>query len=222
MSCAETEWYLPEHPNRKVTPVSGSASTLVTPVAGSTRERILDAAYELFSRHGTQSVGINAVIAHAGVAKRTLYRHFESKDELVVEFLRLREERWTKNWLHGEVERRATAPDERLLAIFDVFHDWFQREDMEGCSFVNVLLEVDDRTSPVRDAAVEHLAAIREFLATLAREAGIEDPEAFARRWHILMKGSIVSAQEGDLEAARRAQEVGRVLLERERAGLLE
>ncbi len=222
MSCAETEWYLPEHADRKVMPVSESASTLDTPVARSSRERILEAAYDLFSRHGTQSVGVNAVIEHAGVAKRTLYRHFESKDELVVEFLRLREERWTKNWLQGEVERRATAPDQRLLAIFDVFNDWFQREDMEGCSFINVLLEVDDRTSPVRHATVEHLAAIRNFLATLAREAGIEDAEAFARRWHILMKGSIVSAQEGDLEAARRAQEVGRVLLEHERAGLLE
>ena len=202
--------------------MSESASTLGTPISGSTRDRILGAAYELFSRHGTQSVGINAVVEHAGVAKRTLYRHFESKDELVVEFLRMREERWTQNWLQGEVERRATAPDERLLAIFDVFHDWFQREDMEGCSFINVLLEVDDRTSQVRHATVEHLAAIRTFLATLARDAGITDPERFARRWHILMKGSIISAQEGDLEAAKRAQEVGRVLLEREHAGLLE
>ena len=222
MSCAETEWYLPVHAKRKVTPVSESASTLGTPIAGSARERIVGAAYELFSRHGTETVGINAVIEHAGVAKRTLYRHFRSKDELVVEFLRVRGERWTKSWLQGEVERRATAPDERLLAIFDVFHDWFQRKDMEGCSFINVLLEVDDRTSPVRRATVEHLAAIREFLATLAHQAGIEDSEAFARRWHILMKGSIVSAQEGDLEAARRAQEVGRVLLERERSGLLD
>ena len=202
--------------------MSESASTLGIPIAGSARERILSAAYELFSRHGTQTVGVNAVVEQAGVAKRTLYRHFESKDELVVEFLRMREERWTKEWLQGEVEQRATAADERLLAIFDVFHDWFQREDMEGCSFINVLLEVDDRTSPVRQATVEHLAAIREFLATLAEDAGIANPEAFARRWHILMKGSIVSAQEGDLEAARRAQEVGRVLLERERAGLLE
>ncbi len=201
--------------------MSESASTLGTPIAGTARERILSAAYDLFSRHGTQSVGINAVIAHAGVGKRTLYRHFASKDDLVVEFLRLREERWTKSWLQGEVERRATAPEERLLAIFDVFHDWFQREDMEGCSFINVLLEVDDRTSSIRQATVEHLAAIREFLTGLAREAGIDRPEDFARRWHILMKGSIVSAQEGDIDAARRAQEVGRVLLERERAGLL-
>ena len=185
-------------------------------------ERILDAAYDLFSRHGTQTVGINAVVEHAGVAKRTLYRHFESKDELVVEFLRLREERWTKDWLQSEVEQRAASPEERLLAIFDVFHDWFQRDDLEGCAFINVLLEIDDRTSPVRQATVEHLAASASSSRRLLERLESPSPKSFARRWHILMKGSIVSAQEGDLEAARRAQEVGRVLLERERAGLLE
>ena len=156
------------------------------------------------------------------MAKRTLYRHFASKDDLIVEFLRLREERWTKDWLQGEVERRATLPDERLLAIFDVFHDWFQQDDLEGCSFINVLLEVDDRASPVRKASVDHLAEIRVFLTRLAVEAGIEHPDDFARRWHILMKGSIVAAQEGDREAAHRAQEVGKLVLARERAGLSE
>jgi AcrR family transcriptional regulator len=190
--------------------------------AGSARDRIVEAAYELFSRHGIQAVGVNAVVERSGVAKRTLYRHFASKDDLVVEFLRLREQRWTKDWLEREVEERASEPDERLLAIFDVFHEWFQDESLEGCSFINVLLEVDERSSPVRQASVAHLAEIRRFLERLATEAGIERPDDFARRWHILMKGSIVSAQEGDLEAARRAQEIGRVLLARERAGLLE
>jgi AcrR family transcriptional regulator len=162
------------------------------------------------------------VVEHSGVAKRTLYRHFSSKDELIVAFLRLREERWTKAWLQREVEERATDPQERLLAIFDVFHDWFQDDELEGCSFINVLLEVDNRASPVRQASVEHLAAIRSFLEDLATQAGIERPDDFARRWHILMKGSIVAAQEGDREAARRAQNVGRILLAREHQGLLE
>lgn len=197
-------------------------TTLGLPVAGTARERILAAAYELFSRHGIGDVGINAVIENAGVAKRTLYRHFGSKDDLVVEFMKMREQRWTRDWVQREVERRATSPEERLLAVFDVFHEWFQRDDLEGCSFINVLLETDDRKSAVRQASVEHLATIRAFLEGLASEAGIGQPDAFARRWHILMKGSIVSAQEGDRDAARRAQEVGRVLLERERAGLLE
>ena len=190
--------------------------------ADSARERILNAAYDLFSQHGLQAVGINSVVEHSGVAKRTLYRHFASKDELIVEFLRLREQRWTRDWLQREVEQRAALPEERLLAIFDVFHDWFQKDDLEGCSFINVLLEVDDRASPVRQASVEHLAEIRRFLEQLAMEAGIESPNDFARRWHILMKGSIVAAQEGDKEAAHRAQEIGRVVLARERAGTLD
>ncbi len=195
---------------------------LPLPEDASARERILHTAYELFSVHGLQAVGINSVVEHSGVAKRTLYRHFASKDDLVVEFLGLREMRWSKEWLEHEVEARATTPEDRLLAIFDVFHDWFQRDDMEGCSFINVLLEVPNKASPVHEATVRHLANIRTFLAALAAEAGISQPEDFARRWHILMKGSIVAAQEGDLNAARHAQEVARLLLERERAGLLD
>ena len=202
--------------------MSELSTTLGNPISGDARERILRAAYDLFSRHGLQAVGINSVVEHSGVAKRTLYRHFASKDELIVEFLRMREERWTKEWLEREVERRAALPEERLLAIFDVFHEWFQREDLEGCSFINVLLEVDDRGSVVRRATVDHLASIRVFLERLATEADFPSPNDFARRWHILMKGSIVAAQEGDRDAARRAQMVGRVVLERERAGLHE
>ena len=70
-----------------------------------------------------------------------------------------------------------TTAEGRLLAIFDVFHDWFQLDAFEGCSFVNVLLEVTDVESPVRRASVEHLATIRTFVAGLAVEAGIEDPD---------------------------------------------
>jgi len=180
---------------------------------GTARERILDSAYELFSRKGIRAVGVDRVIAESGVAKMTLYRNFASKDELVLEFLRRREERWTRAWLQGEVERRATDPAERLLAIFDVFDAWFRRSDFEGCSFINVLLEFADTASPVRQASIAHLATIRAYLQGLATDAGATDPEDFARRWHILMKGSIVAAGEGDQDAARRAQEVGKLLL---------
>ena len=75
------------------------------------------------------------------------------------------------------------------------------------------MLELDDRSDPARAASVKHLANIREFLGSLAAEAGIEDPDAFARQWHILMKGSIVAAAEGDVHAAARAQELGALLL---------
>ena len=184
-------------------------------VARSGRDRILDAAYPLFSRSGIRAVGVDKIVDAAGVAKMTLYRNFPSKDELAVAFLAMREERWTRAWLWEEVSRRADEPGDRLLAIFDVFGEWFEREDFEGCSFINVLLEQDDLEDPVRAATVKHLANIRELIQELARDAGIEDPDAFSRQWHILMKGSIVAAGEGDRLAARRAHELGTLLLER-------
>ena len=180
------------------------------------RSRIVDTAYELFSRHGIRAVGVDRIVAESGVAKMSLYRHFASKDELVLTFLQERERRWTNEWLRAEAERRGATPAERMLAIFDVFGEWFALEDFEGCSFINVLLEFDDREQRVRVATVEHLSNIRGFLRELATEAGAADPDALAHQWHILMKGSIVAAGEGDQLAAGRAQEIGQLLLERE------
>src|SRR5919202_5437058 len=154
----------------------------------SARERILDTAYELFSRHGTRAVGVDRIIAECGIAKMTLYRNFPSKDDLILAFLECRDERWTREWLQAEAQRRGASPAERLLAIFDTFEGWFARDDFEGCSFINVMLEIDDCNDPVREASVRHLADIRTFVAGLAAEAGIDDPDAFARQWHILMK----------------------------------
>lgn len=186
--------------------------------SGGARERILHTAYDLFSRHGVRPIGVDRIVAESGVAKISLYRHFHSKDELVVAFLRRREELWSRAWLQSEVERRASAPDDQLLAVFDVFAEWFQESDFEGCSFINVLLEFEERSHPVHVAAVAHLAAIRDFLRDLAEQAGVRDPDRLCRQWHILMKGSIIAAGEGDTEAAGIAREVAALLLVRELA----
>lgn len=178
------------------------------------RERLLTAAYELFSRDGVQAVGVDAIIERSGVARQTMYRHFKSKQDLVLAFLERREEVWTEGWLAAETGRRAQDPAARLLAIFDVFDEWFRQPDFEGCSFINVLLEYPDQAHPLHVAAAEYLARIRGFLQELARGAGIKRAEPFARQWHILMKGSIVAAGEGDRDAARRAKAVAQLLLE--------
>ena len=180
--------------------------------AATARERIDLAAYELFSRRGVRDVGVDELVAKSGVAKMTLYRHYRSKDELALAFLRRREELWTRGWLQAEVERRAAAPAQRLLAIFEVFDKWFRRADFEGCAFINVLLE-SHPGQPVRAASIVHLATIRDFLRGLAADAGVRDAAGFARQWHILMKGSIVAAGEGDRDAALRARAMGRLLL---------
>jgi AcrR family transcriptional regulator len=180
------------------------------------RERILDTAYELFSRRGVRGVGVDEVIERAGVAKATLYRHFPSKDELVLAFLEQRERRWTLDWVEAEAKRGGSAPEEQLLAIFDAFDGWFRREDFEACSFINVMLELGPE-HPAGRASVRHLENIRSIVRRLAEEAGLRDPDSFARSWHILMKGSIVSAAEGDTEAAQRAKSMARCLLDEHR-----
>lgn len=189
------------------------------PVVGrsrSGRDRILDAAYGLFSRAGVRAIGVDTITAQADVAKMTLYRNFASKNDLALAFLTLREERWTKGWVRAEVLRRADTPAAQLLTIFEIFTEWFAREDFEGCAFITSLLEFDDRADPVRQACVTHLANIRAFLRELATAAGVADPERFAAQWHILMKGSIVAAHEGDADAALKARELGLLLLARE------
>jgi AcrR family transcriptional regulator len=183
--------------------------------AANARERILTAAYDLFSKRGVRAVGTEEVLARAGVAKSTLYRHFPSKEALVLAFLQRREQRWTREFVEAEARRRGSTPRESLLAIFDVFDEWFHRDDFEGCSFVNVLLEMGDLESPLGKASAAHLEYIRSVVRTLAEEAGVQDAEAFAHSWHILMKGSIVAAGEGDKLAGRRARAMGEDLLDR-------
>lgn len=191
-----------------------SAVTQMGPVVPA-RERILTTAYRLFTRRSIRAVGTDEVIARSGVAKATLYRHFPSKDDLVLAVLQRREELWTVGLVEQQSRLRGGTPEEQLLAIFDVFHDWFQRhEDFDGCLFINVLLELS-AAHPAGQASIQYLDNIRQILRERAQAAGLVDVDDFVRCWHILMKGSIIAAVEGDLQAAQRAQAMGRALIER-------
>lgn len=191
--------------------------TQIGPTLLTARERILTTAYRLFTRRGIRAVGNDEVIAISGVAKATLYRHFPSKNDLVLAVLQRREELWTLGLVEQQSRLRGETPEEQLLAIFDVFHDWFQkREDFDGCSFINVLIELG-AAHPAGQASIQYLDNIRTIVRERAEAAGLVDVDNFAHSWHILMKGSIIAAAEGDLQAARRAQAMGRALIERHR-----
>lgn len=170
-------------------------------------ERILSVAYELFSRRGIRDVGVNELIERSGVAKATFYRHFPSKDSLVLAFLEQRDKLWTVEAIVSQARRRGQTPVERLLAIFDVLEEWFRRDDFEGSTFIHVLLEMGP-SHPLGQASINYLAKLRGHVQALAEEAGLVDPEGFARSWQILMKGSIISATGGDLDAGKRARQM--------------
>jgi AcrR family transcriptional regulator len=182
------------------------------------RERILHTAYDLFARHGIRAVGVDRIVAESGVAKTTLYRHFVSKDDLVVAVLALREDLWSRDWLQYEVELRGGPASARLLAIFEVFGEWFRTDDYEGCLFMRTLLELGDRTTSPAAASVEALARIHTWLTGLAQEAGVRDPARFAAQWQLVMLGSLAKAATGDTEAAAEARGVASLLLEQELA----
>ena len=196
-----------------------TTTTLYTavPPSPSTRDRVLEAAYDLFSERGAHDITMDDVIELADVSRATLYRHFASKEELELAFLALREQRWTYEWVEANARMRGASPEEQLLAIFDVFDGWFRRPDFEGCTFINVLLETREGGT-ANAASRQALANIRTIVRTLAEEAGLRDTDAFAHAWHILMKGSIVAAGEGDVDAAQRAKAVARLLLEEHRS----
>ena len=178
-------------------------ATAIAASSGPPRERILATAYDLFARRGIRDVGVDEIVERSGVAKATLYRHFPSKDALVLAFLERREELWTHGFVEAGAKKRGQTPEDQLLAIFDVFDGWFRSKDFEACSFINVLVELGPRHE-VGKASIDYLDNIR-------------DVESFARSWHILMKGSIISATEGDVDAAKRAQAMAASLIEQHR-----
>jgi AcrR family transcriptional regulator len=180
---------------------------------GQARERLVRAAYNLFTKKGINPVGIDAILAKSGCAKASLYANFKSKDDLALAYLDMREEIWTRGWLETEIHRRAASPEARLLAIFDIYDEWFQRKSFEGCVFVNVLLEMraDGR---MREAAGDHLAKLRSIVESLAREAGLPRPKDLARVWNVLMKGAVISACEGDRDAALTAKWMAQLALQ--------
>lgn len=179
------------------------------------REKLVDAAYELFSRQGIRAVGVDTIIARAGVAKMTFYRHFPSKEDLVLAFLDRREQVWTRGWLEEEIKRRASTPRDQLLTIFELFEEWFQRDDFEGCSFIDTMLETQGNPeSRVLSATRSHLAKIRLLVQSLAVEAGLREPRELAWSVQLIMAGSIVAARYGDPEAARRARRSAEMLID--------
>jgi len=175
------------------------------------RERILRTACELFARHGIRAVGVDTIVARSRVAKMTLYRHYPSKDELAMEFLRRRRE-FSLAW-QAEVERRKLPPAKSLLAVFDALDRWYRQPDYAGCPVIKTVLEVEAPGHPLRAAAEEHFAGVRDFVRRLAGQAGLRDPEEIARQWRLLILGSVVAACAGDVDAARRAKEVARAIL---------
>ena len=157
------------------------------------RERILDTAAELFYRDGYGAVGVDTIIAQAGVAKTTLYRHFASKDELIVAYLERANERfwaWFEHAIAGQQDPRA-----QLAALFDAVAELAASPACLGCTFQGAASEFPSQEHPGHQAARAHKQAVLDRLCELAARAGARDPGELARELLLVMDGAFAAAR---------------------------
>ncbi|MDY7533483.1 TetR/AcrR family transcriptional regulator [Pseudomonas sp. Bout1] len=178
-----------------------------------TRDIILDVAEKLIYRNGIAATGMELLVKTAGVSRKSVYRYFANKDELVIAALQRRDERWM-HWLRTEVERYTTS-GERLLAVFSALKAWFGSDDFRGCAFINTSGETGDPQNPVRQLAKAHKQKLFEYALELCQAQGTPDPERQAAHLLILIDGAItVALVMGDSTAADNAQAMARTLLQ--------
>ncbi|MEZ6193797.1 MAG: TetR/AcrR family transcriptional regulator [Phycisphaerales bacterium] len=144
------------------------------------RGRLLHSAVNMIYLHGIHAVGIDQVIADAGVTKSTFYKHFESKDELLIEAIRLRDVWEGDAFSHAIHELAGDDPRAQLLALFDVLDIWFNDPDFHGCQFINVAAQVPNPHDPMHEVAANHKRQMRDVFRDMAKQAGVSDVEAFA------------------------------------------
>jgi AcrR family transcriptional regulator len=157
------------------------------------RDLLLDTAADLFYRDGYHAVGIDKILAEAGLAKMMLYHHFASKDELIVAVLE-RRGRAIGAEIAAAIDAAGSSPRKRLLAFFDWHQQWFDRKDFNGCAFIRAIGEYPDAKSPIHQAVTKQKQAARDRLEAMLFAMEVPDPKAVAVQVHLLLEGAIVSA----------------------------
>lgn len=178
------------------------------------RDHLIEVATDLFNRHGYHASGIDRVIAEAGIAKTTLYRHFRTKEDLIVAVLQRIDAQYREE-MRAAVDRLAREPKQKLLASFDVLEDWFRGNSFYGCPFMSAASEYNVRTSPVFQVVVLHKRLMIAYFEELARAAGFDEPARIGEEINLLHEGATAVAQvNGDPSTARRAKAMAARLID--------
>jgi AcrR family transcriptional regulator len=181
------------------------------------RDQLLETAWRLFYRDGYHATGIDRILADAGVAKMTLYKHFRSKEELILATLEKRSVQFRESFsrfLHA----KKRAPERQLLAVFDWLSDWVSSKEFRGCFFQKAMAEYQDAYDPIHRAALAHKAAFHGEIRRLVVAAGLANPKALADQLALLVEGAIVNSHAiGSPLPAVQAREAARSLIKNAR-----
>jgi AcrR family transcriptional regulator len=164
----------------------------VVPPARNARDRLINTAIDLFYSEGFNAVGLDRVLDKVGVTKTTFYKHFESKDDLVLAAIRQRDEWEAAAWNRAVQQIAGDDPKATLLAFFEVLDVWFNDPSFGGCIFINAAAEFPNPNDPVHQAAAEHKVRTRHQFRDLALQAGATDAERFADLFAMLVEGTLI------------------------------
>ncbi len=180
-----------------------------------TREKLIFTAINLFHEHGFHAVGLDYILDEAKLTKSTFYNHFESRDELALEAVKLRD-KWEMEAFSKTIQEKAGYdPKAMLLAMFDVLDEWFNHPDYRGCIFIAACSEFPSRTHPIKRAASAHYADAADGIRKMAEGAGVKDAESLAEEWVLLLEGAVSYRQvTDDNSAALIAKRVAEARLE--------
>jgi len=171
------------------------------------RDRLVAKTIDLCYTSGFNAVGLDRILTEAGVSKTTFYKHFDSRDDLLVEAVRQRDRWETEAWRRAVKQIAGDDPRDQLLGYFDVLDVWFNDPEFGGCAFINSAAEFPNPHDPIHQAAASHKRAARDSFRDLASAAGAKDAETFADHYTLLMEGALILRQvHGRNDAARVAR----------------
>ena len=177
------------------------------------QEKILIAASDLFYSQGIRATGVDAIAKAANTTKMSLYRYFPSKDDLIVAVLRQHTENF-RTWFITQVEAKADQPKAQLLAMFDVTSELMTSPEFRGCALINATAEFPQETGPVHQVSAEFYDSFRHYIADLATESQLKNPENLAFQLSLLIEGALVSEQmKRQSGAAKQAKQAAIMLI---------
>ena len=177
------------------------------------RDQLLETAWRLFYRDGYHVTGIDRILADAGVAKMTLYKHFRSKEELILAALQKRSDQFRESFSRF-LQAKKRGPEQQLIAVFDWLITGANSKDFRGCFFQKAMAEYQDLHDPIHQAALAHKAAFYGEIRRLVVAAGLTNPKALTDQLALLAEGAIViSHATGSPKPAVQAREAARLLI---------
>jgi AcrR family transcriptional regulator len=157
------------------------------------KDQVFRTAARLFYQNGYRAVGVDTIAAESGIGKMTLYRHYPSKDDLIVAYLRDSDRLFWQNF--EEITGKAAMPREKLLAFFAALQEYVTTPACYGCPFLNVATEYPEPDHPGHQVAIEHKQSVRKRFRKLAGEAGARKPDLLADQLFLLMDGAYMASR---------------------------